>query len=561
MKLSLGLLTASRNPQEQTILRHMQIDSEEALRAALAAPSEDEGLEFKLAAQSFRKERICEYVSAIANSGGGSLILGVSDAPPRKFVGTQAFANLAGLRDHVYTAMRWKIETREFAPDGKRILVISTNAAPRGRPVAFNEKFFQRTGGSLRAMGADDLRIALSGASLDFSSDLCPGAGLSDLDQRAIDRFRALWSREPAIAAHGWTDAQLLENAELTIDGALTNAALILLGSERALARRLAHAELVFEYRSRESDVGFAERREFRSGLLLWLDEAWERINARNTVQQLRMGLFREDIVAFDENTLREAILNAICHRDYGDPSSCWVRMYPARIEVASPGGFPQGVTPENILDRQRPRNRRLAEGLKRCGLVERSGQGADLMFRRCIETSKPLPDFSRSDAHSVVLELRGEAADPAFIRFLEELGEERQQAFTTADLLVLDMARRGQSIKGPLAARCALLVDAGALERTGRGKFILSQRYRAFAGERPQYTREKGLSRGAEKALLRQHLEQSGARGAAMQELLLILPGRSRDYVKSRLEELRRDALVEVRGQRKQARWYALGV
>lgn len=552
---------ARENHQPRLYSGPMLIDSETALRAAIAAPSEDEGLEFKLAATSFNKEKLCEYVSAIANSGGGSLILGVSDAPPRRFMGTQAFTDLAGLRDHVYTAMRWKIETREFTPDGKRILVISTNAAPRGRPLGFGGKFFQRTGGSLRAMGVDELRVALSGATLDFSSDLCPGADLADLDKRAVDRFRELWAkREPAVSAHGWSDAQLLEAAELTIDGAVTNAALILLGSEHALARRLAHAELVFEYRARDADVGSAERREFRAGLLLWLDDAWERINARNTVQQLRMGLFREDIVAFDENSLREAILNAVCHRDYEDPSSCWIRMYPARIEIASPGGFPRGVTAENILDRQSPRNRRLAEALKRCGLVERSGQGADLMFRRCIETSKPLPDYSRSDAHSVILELRGEAADPAFIRFLEELGEERQQAFTTADLLVLDLARRGEAVTGSLRDRGALLVDVGTLERTGRGKFILSQRYRTFAGERPKYTREKGLERGAEKALLRQHLEQAGAAGAAMSELLQVLPGRSRDYVKSRLEELRDAGAAEVRGQRKMARWYASG-
>lgn len=538
----------------------MLIDSETALRAAIAAPSEDEGLEFKHAANNFQKEKLCEYVSALANSGGGSLVFGVSDAPPRQFLGTQAFPDLAGLRDYVYAAMHWKIETMAFAPDGKRIVVVSTNAATRGRPVGYNGKFYQRTGGSLRAMGADELRTALHGATLDFSSDLCAGATLADLDQTAINRFRALWTkREPAVATHGWSDAQLLEAAELTIDGAVTNGAIILLGSKAAMSRRIAHAELVFEYRAREADVSSAERREFRAGLLLWLDEVWERINVRNTVQQLRMGLFREDIIAFDENSLREAILNAVCHRDYEDPSSCWVRMFPTRIEILSPGGFPHGVTPENILDRQYPRNRRLAEALRRCGLVERSGQGADLMFRRCIETSKPLPDYSRSDMHAVVLELQAEAADPAFIRFLEELGDEGQRSFTTSDLLVLDLARRGQPIRASLKARGNLLVDAGALERTGRGKLILSQRYRAFAGDEPLHTLEKGLSRGAEKALLREHLKAAGEAGSPMQELMEVLPGRSRDYVKRRLDELRDEGAAALVGQRKQARWHAV--
>ncbi len=537
----------------------MQIDSETALRAALAAPSEDEGLEFKLAANSFNKDKLCQYVSAIANSGGGSLILGVTDVRPRAFAGTTAFQNLAALRDDVFTTMRWKIETQEFFPDGKRILVVGINAAPQGRPLGYGGMFFQRTGGSLRTMGADELRIALTGATLDFSSDVSADANLEDLDAAAIARFRSLWAaRDGGVEHHGWTDEQLLENAELTVDGAVTNAALILLGSERGLARRLPQAELVFEFRQNEADVGSSERREFRSGLLLWLDEAWERINARNSVQQLRMGLFREEIVAFDEGALREAMLNAICHRDYEDAGSCWVRMFPSRIEIMSPGGFPTGVTPENILDRQKPRNRRLAEALKRCGLVERSGQGADLMFRACIEKAKPLPDFSRSDAHAVVLELRGEVADPAFVRFLEALAEEQQQSFTTNDLLVLDLVRRKQPVGGPLAQVGSRLVDAGALERTGRGKFILSARYRDFTGDRPSYTRERGLARGAEKALLHQHLVQVGEAGAAMAELMQVLPGRGRDYVKTRLEELRADGLAAVRGQRRSARWHA---
>ena len=174
----------------------MQIDFEQALRAAVAAISEDEGLEFKLAATSFNKEKLCEYVSAIANSGGGSLILGVTDARPRRFAGTAAFQNLAGLRDEVFTAAHWKIETREFFPDGKRIVVIGINAAPQGRPLGFGGKFFQRTGGSLRAMGADQLRTALAGATLDFSSDISSGAILDDLDPTAISRFRGLWGPE-----------------------------------------------------------------------------------------------------------------------------------------------------------------------------------------------------------------------------------------------------------------------------------------------------------------------------------------------------------------------------
>ncbi|EQD75279.1 transcriptional regulator, partial [mine drainage metagenome] len=68
------------------------------------------------------------------------------------------------------------------------------------------------------------------------------------------------------------------------------------------------------------------------------------------------------DVPSFDEVTVREALLNAVAHRDYRDGRSVFVRQWARRLEVVSPGGLPAGITPENILDQQNPRNRRLAE-------------------------------------------------------------------------------------------------------------------------------------------------------------------------------------------------------
>src|ERR1039457_813005 len=73
------------------------------------------------------------------------------------------------------------------------------------------------------------------------------------------------------------------------------------------------------------------------------------------------------------------------------------VRQWPGRLDIVSPGGFPDGVAAQTILSSEEPRNRRVAENLQRSGLIERSGQGADLIFRKTIENGKPLPDYSRS--------------------------------------------------------------------------------------------------------------------------------------------------------------------
>ena len=84
----------------------------------------------------------------------------------------------------------------------------------------------------------------------------------------------------------------ILEDAELLAGDKVTHAAVVLLGTKRALGRRLAQAELVFEYRGSEASIPYQQRIEFRSGFLGYLDELWNTITLRNEVLQYREGFF-----------------------------------------------------------------------------------------------------------------------------------------------------------------------------------------------------------------------------------------------------------------------------
>jgi ATP-dependent DNA helicase RecG len=76
-------------------------------------------------------------------------------------------------------------------------------------------------------------------------------------------------------------------------------------------------------------------------------------INLRNDIQHFQDGLFIWDIPTFNERVIREAILNAICHRDYRMAGSIWVKQFPHSITIGSPGGFPLGISTENMLWKQ----------------------------------------------------------------------------------------------------------------------------------------------------------------------------------------------------------------
>lgn len=535
------------------------MSSPEEIERWLAEP-EGERLEFKAASNNFHLEKLADYCVALANEGGGKVILGVTDQRPRSVVGTRAFAEPGRAEAALFDRLRHRIRIEEARLQDKRLLIVHVPSRLPGTAWEHNGRYLRRAGDDVVTIAAPELQAMFMETGPDFSAQTVD-AGLDGLAPAGIALFRERWARKagnPRIL--DWGDAALLGNAELFQDGRITIAALVLLGTQEALGRHLAQAEIVFEYRSTELAGPAQDRLELREGFLLVHDVLWDRVNRRNDRQSYQDGLFRYEISTFDEVAVREALLNAVAHRDYRLGGSIFVRQYARRLEVVSPGGFPAGITPENILDQQNPRNRRLAEALAKCGLIERAGQGLNLMVESAVRQSKPLPDFAGSAAHEVRLLLAGTVQDPAFIRFLERIGEERLRSFSTHDFLALDAVRRHQPLPTALEARLPALVEAGVVERHGRGRHarhILSRGMYAALGQRGAYTRERGLDHETNKALLLQHIGQNDADGCPLGELRQVLPALNAGQVQGLLQELKAERRIRVEGTRRWARWH----
>lgn len=527
----------------------------------LLTQSENERLEFKEAKRNFDSEKLTQYCVALANEGGGYIILGVSDKKPRKIVGSDACRNLDTLKKIQGDRVKLRIDAEEVQhPDG-RVVIITVPSRPIGTPVHYKGAYWMRRGESLVGMGPETIKEIINESQPDYSAQICPGATMDHLDPEGVEKLRELWFQSSKNEALLHISAQqLLEDAELTIDGELTYAALILLGSHSGLGRYLAQAETIFEYRSSEASVSHQQRREFRKGFLLYLDELWELIALRNEIHSYREGLFRRDIPTFNEEVIREGLLNALAHRDYRLGGSIFVRQYPKALEIVSPGGFPPGITIENLLERQLPRNRRVAEVLAKCNLVERSGQGADRIFKIQIQESKALPDYSASDDYQVSLRLNGEVRDARFLTFLERIGQETLTSFTTSDFLVIDAVHRGVEINPNLRPRLPKLMDLGVLEKKGRGRgtrYLLSERFYQFTDDRGTYTRLRGLDKEVNKQLLYEHILRNRGDGSPARELQQVLPTKSRDQIYRLMNELREEGKVSLHGRGSSALWY----
>jgi ATP-dependent DNA helicase RecG len=520
--------------------------------------------EFKEAKTRYDFEKLVKYCCALANEGGGKIILGVTDRKSRRVVGTAAFKPPQRTEQGINERLRTiKVEAEEIEDPMGRVLVFHVPARPLGVPLQYEGAYWMRSGDQLAPMTADLLQRIFAEGVPDYSAQPCPGARLSDLDPVGIEDFRGRWVRKSGnVAMQALSPEALLTDAELFADGQVTVAALVLFGTRTALGTHLAQAEVVFEYRSSEASLPAQQRVDLRQGFFSMYDQLWQLVNQRNERQAYREGLFVLDLPTFDEWAVREAILNAISHRDYRYAGSVFIRQYPRRIEIDSPGGFPPGITADNILERQSPRNRRIAEAFARCGLVERSGQGVNRMFEEAIRHSKPLPDYSGTDAHQVSVVLRGEIENPGFVRYLEKLGDERLASFTTADLLTLDCIQREVPLPQPLVKRAQRLLEMGAVERIGRGRgvrYILSRALYAHLGKKGVYTRKRGLDAETNKELLLKHLRGSVADGSPQSELAQVLPALSRRQVWKLLSELRSEGRARMEGTRRGARWYAV--
>ena len=528
----------------------------ETLKERLAH-SENEHCEFKKAQHGFDKDTLAEYCAALANEGGGDLVLGVIDKAPRSIVGSSAFQDLNEVKLFLLDRLKIRVNVTELQCEGRRVIIFHAPTRPKGKAVGYKGRFLMRSGESLVPMPFEMLAAITEESTLDRSQEFIAGASLEDLSPTAIQRFREIWSKKTGNRELALTEAsRLLHDSGLIGPGnEITIAAMVLLGSRKAMTRWLPQAEVILEYRSSAASIPYQAREEFREGFFDMDQRLWSAIKARTQVQHVREGLFIRDIPDFEEEVVREGLLNAICHRDYANGASVFIRQAPELLELESPGGFPAGITPETVITRQYPRNRLIAETLQLCGLVERSGQGADKMFRMQIEQSKPRPDYGGTDEHRVVLKLRATIQDKAFIHFLDQVGQEIQASWTVSDLLLLDDVRSGK-VK-PDGQALARFIEQGLVQRISRGRgvrYILSKRYYQATDQEGRYTRDLGLDKETNKELLLKHLRNF--EHASMSKFLGVLPSLTRWQITTLLKELRSEGRIHFVGVKRAGHW-----
>lgn len=231
----------------------------------------------------------------------------------------------------------------------------------------------------------------------------------------------------------GLSDHEILQALGMARDDhVVTVGALLLFGRSSAIRRFVPTHEAAFQVvRGLQVEVN-----EFFVEPLFRLAEAmYGRFEARNREQELQWGLLPD----YSRTAFREALANALTHRDYTRRAAVHVQWEDDQLEVSSPGGLPTGVTVQNLLvTPPRPRSPLLADAFKRTGLSERTGRGVNRMFAEQLRVGRAAPDFGRTTHEQVVAILPGGPADAALTRWVLEQERESDRPMALPDLQVL---------------------------------------------------------------------------------------------------------------------------
>ena len=493
-------------------------------------------VEFKSDRERLSDADLIQAVVCLANTQGGTVYVGVEDDGTVTGLHPAHAANVGGLAaliaNRTVPPLGVRVEAVEV--DAKLVAVVEVPRSPR---------LVSTSGGTLqrRRIQADgtpecvpflphefpahqaDLGL------LDYSALPVQGSTPDDLDpverqrlRRAVERYR------------GDTSLVGLDDGEL--DGALglvrreagrsvpTVAGLLLIGREGALRQHLPTHEVAFQV-LQGTEVRVNDF--YRVPLVAAFERVEEQFGARLVEQELQVGLFRVPVPQVDRKAFREAVVNALTHRDYTRLGAVHVRWQGETLTVSNPGGFVDGVSLDNILVVEpRPRNPLLADALKRIGLAERTGRGVDLIFKGLLRYGRPAPSYRRSDATSVVIELNCADADLDFLKLVLDEEQRLGTSIPIDPLLVLSRLREEKRLdvsaiartiqKDVPAARATLerLVEAGLVEAHGVKKgrtYTMSARLYRRLGEPASYVRQAGFDPLQQEQMVRSFVREHG--------------------------------------------------
>lgn len=368
-------------------------------------PTEHQALEFKEAKASYSFDKLCAYSVAIANEGGGYLLLGIANNPPRPVVGSQAFPDVVATADNLFRAIGFRVDIEVVAhPDG-RVVVFHIPSRPRGTAYHLEGKYLMRSGESLTPMSEDRLRAIFAEGQPDWVEE----PALSGLDgQAVIDLLDTQTFFELLKQPYPTTQDAVIDRlvAERLVDRGAGGYAIRRLGG-LLLAKKLeqfpdlarkAPRVIVYEGTSKlQTRLDQTGSRGYAVGFQGLVDYVMAQLPQNEVIE----NALRRKVKLLPDESIRELIANALVHQDLSiSGMSPMIEIYSNRVEISNPG---EPVVPvERFIDGYQSRNERLADLMRRMSICEERSSGIDRVVTAAELYQVPAPDFRAAHRRTV---------------------------------------------------------------------------------------------------------------------------------------------------------------
>ncbi len=350
------------------------------------AKIETHNTEFK---ESWRDEFL-KTLCAFANTKGGDLMIGIDDTGKVKDLADKKKL-LESLPNKIRESLGVVADVQLKKRNSKEYINIKIK--PYENPISYKGKFYRRSGSTTQEINNAELhRFLLNKSNTSWESVLEDKATKGDVDEKQLSKFKELAKTKSLPAAKERTPALLLAKVHLTEKGKFTRAGILLFG--KSPQQFFPGSFIKVGKFSKDEDLLSGE--EIKGNLFIQAEQALEILKNKYLVSEVAIkGLYRTENLEYPESALREALVNAIAHKDYSG-SHIQIKVYPDKLTFWNAGVLPQGLTVALLKKAHpsHPHNKLIADTFYAAGLIERWGHGTVKMVRECVKAGLPEPTF-----------------------------------------------------------------------------------------------------------------------------------------------------------------------
>lgn len=452
----------------------------------LLATGESETLELKRSTAESRE--IAETAGAFANTRGGTVLVGVTNAGDVAGIqiGADTLESLATtIRQVTDPPLFPSITTVEV--EGRTAIVVRVEENPL-KPVLVRGRAYRRVGRTNQVLSSSEVaNLSMASRALSWDAGPAEGRSLADLNAGAVRRFLTAARRERRLDVDPDTAVEnALDKLDLRRGDELTRAAVLLFGREpQRFLRESATQAARFKG---NQPLHFLDMKVIEGTLVDQREAIMDFICRHISMEAEIKGMDRVETWEYPLEALREALTNALCHRDYRDPGNIQIRIFDDSLEVWSPGLLPPELSLDDLRRTHRsiPRNRLVANAFFLLGFIEHWGAGTLRMIDLCRDAGLPDPEYEEISGAFVVRFRRSKLTR----EYLRELGlNDRQVAAvgyirSRGTMTKREYVRLTHASARTATAELSQLTGTGILVREGSGRSTL---YRLSRPQRDQ--------------------------------------------------------------------------